>query len=31
MEGAGFSPVGTALPLQLHEGVHLVRGTVDGP
>lgn len=31
LSGAGFSPAGTALPMQLHEGVHLVRGTVDGP
>ncbi len=29
--GGGFSPVGAALPAKLQEGVHLVRGEVDGP
>jgi hypothetical protein len=28
--GAGFSPL-AAVPVQLHEGVHFVRGEVDGP
>ncbi len=29
--GPGFAPMGTALEAKLHEGVHLVRGEVDGP
>jgi hypothetical protein len=28
--GSGFSPL-ASLPVQLHEGVHYVRGKVDGP
>jgi hypothetical protein len=28
--GLGFTPL-AALPVQLHEGIHLVRGRVDGP
>jgi hypothetical protein len=28
--GGGFAPL-AALPVQLHEGVHFVRGQVDGP
>jgi hypothetical protein len=29
--GAGFAPTATALKMELREGLHLVRGRVDGP
>lgn len=31
MGGVGFAPTATELELELREGVHLVRGRVDGP